>query len=94
MSGYFVNLLLENFVLYEDQGWWFFWLRALHVDSPAFLPHLPLSPHASFLPSLHAATSISPWVVTMEALEPFRCPAVEQVREGRKGRGGWGWTDW
>src|SRR5699024_8535272 len=23
-------------------------------------------------------TSISPWVVTMEALEPFRCPAVEQ----------------
>lgn len=24
------------------------------------------------------ATQVSPWIVTLEALEPFRCPAVTQ----------------
>lgn len=25
-------------------------------------------------------TSISPWIVTLEALEPFKCEALKQVR--------------
>lgn len=37
-----------------------------------YLPHLELF-------GLSAGTTISPWIVTMEALEPFICEAPEQV---------------
>src|SRR5690606_10754308 len=39
--------------------------------------YVPLGP---FL-GKNFATTISPWIVPMEALEPFRCPAPEQDPE-------------
>ena len=34
--------------------------------------------HVIYCDCLEQATTISPWVVTLDALEPFRCPAPAQ----------------
>lgn len=57
-------------------------LEALHISHLGYvLPflHLGLKLYCAFAISL--GTTISPWIVTLDALKPFTCEAPKQVRK-------------
>ena len=51
-----------------------------HDPLPRNYRHLPLAYHGPFL-SKSFATSVSPWVVTLDALAPFRCGAARPAAD-------------